>query len=155
MMDALDPDGFPLGPALAFLQRLWSLNHALERVSNRMTKKIGVTAQQRFVIRYVGTYPGITPGQLAAVLHLDPGTVSATLRRLEGKRLLVRRRDPADSRRVVLGLTRKGRALDVPTPGTVEEAVAELLAGCAKEEAVVVSALVDRLTELLEKKAGS
>jgi DNA-binding MarR family transcriptional regulator len=119
--------GYPLPEALEFLGRIWHLNHSLERLSNRMEGRLGVTAQQRFIIRCVGKYPGIAPGQLARILHLDPGTVSATLRRLEGKVLIERRPDERDRRRVTVGLTPEGRRLDRTSSGTVEHAVLGLL----------------------------
>lgn len=150
MTEQADPRAsYPLGPALDFLQRLWQLNHALERVSSRMEKCLGITAQQRLIIRCVGKYPGIPAGQLASLLHVDPGTVSAALRRLEGKGLLERRRDPRDKRRVALGLTAKGRALDHPAEGTVENAVERLLEGARAEEVAAMVTIAERLTGLL------
>jgi len=148
-------DQFPLGPPLDFLQRLWRLNHALERLSARMEKRFGVTAQQRLLIRCVGAYPGMTAGQLAIVLNVDPGTVSAALRRLEQKQLIERRRDPVDSRRVTLGLTQLGRALDTPAVGTVEAAVAELLATTPASDLQVLTAALERLTALVDEKLTS
>jgi DNA-binding MarR family transcriptional regulator len=152
MKKPIDAAEFPLGPALDFLQRMWRLNHALERLSGRMEKQLGITAQQRLLIRCVGKYPGITSGQLATVLHLDPGTVSIALRRLEHKGHTERRRDPSDGRRVALGLTSTGRALDAPTAGTVEEAVEQLLASCSPEQVDVVAGLLERFTTLLDEK---
>jgi DNA-binding MarR family transcriptional regulator len=146
---------FLLGPALEFLQRLWRLNHALERLSSRMLKQLGITAQQRLVVRCVGKYPGITAGQLAGVLHVDPGTVSTVLGRLEHKGVIQRRRDPADNRRVALGLTRKGRALDAPTAGTVEEAVNRLLVSSPPGEAQTAIIVIERLTSHLDETVGT
>lgn len=140
---------YPLGPALDFLQRLWQLNHALEKVSSRMEKRLGVTAQQRLILRCVGKYPSMTAGQLASLLHVDPGTVSAALRRLESKGLLERRRDPRDKRRASLGLTAKGRALDRPAAGTVEHAVERLLEGAHADELASMVKIVDQLAGLL------
>lgn len=140
---------YPLGPALDFLQRLWQFNHALEKLSSRMERRLGVTAQQRLVIRCIGKYPGVTAGRLASLLHLDPGTVSATLNRLESKGLLVRRRDPRDKRRACLGLTAKGRALDRPAPATVEHAVERLLGTLSAEEIASAIKVVDQFTALL------
>lgn len=141
---------YPLGPALDFLQRLWQLNRALEKVSSHMEKRLGVTAQQRLIIRCVGKYPGMTAGQLASLLHVDPGTVSAALGRLESKGLLERRSDPRDKRRICLGLTAKGRALDCPAAGTVEGAVERLLEGARADELSSMVKIVDQLAGLLQ-----
>ncbi len=116
-----------LPPALEFLQQLWHVNHALERLSSRMERSIGVTGQQRLVVRCVGRNPGMLAGQLAQVLHLDRGTVSATVKRLEAKKLITRRSDPRDGRRVSLRLTKKGQALDRPRKGTAEHAVEAMI----------------------------
>ena len=140
---------YPLGPALDFLQRLWQLNHALEKVSSRMEKRLGVTAQQRLILRCVGKYPGITVGHLATLLHVDPGTVSASLNRLESRGLLERRRDPRDKRRASLGLTARGRALDGPAGGTVENAVERLLSSAPADQLRTMLSVVDQLTQLL------
>lgn len=118
----------PLGEVLDFLRWLWAVDHALERVGRRMEARIGVTGPQRFVIRLVGRFPGIRPGRLAAMMHLHPSTVSGLIARLERRGLVARRADPRDGRRVQLGLTARGRALDVPTEGTIESAVAQVLA---------------------------
>jgi MarR family transcriptional regulator, organic hydroperoxide resistance regulator len=141
---------YPLGTSLEFLQCLWRLNQALEKLSSRMEKRLGITAQQRFVIRCVGKYPGMTAGQLAAVLHVDPGTVSAALKRLEDKELIERRRDPHDRRRVTLGLSAEGRALARPSAGTVEHAVDQLVASLKPRELDAIQGLLARLTTHLD-----
>lgn len=150
MIKQNDPSGsYPLGAALDFLQRLWQLNHALEKVSSTMEKRLGVTAQQRLILRCVGKYPGITAGRLATLLHVDPGTVSASLSRLESRGLLERGRDPRDKRRASLGLTARGRALDGPAGGTVENAVERLLSSAPADQLRTTVDVVDQLTRLL------
>lgn len=141
---------YPLGPALDFMRRVSELNHALERLSSRMDRTLGVTAQQRLILRCVGKYPGITAGQLALVLHLDPGTVSTCLRRLAGRRLVERRHDPRDRRRVVLGLTTEGRRLDQPTNGTVEHAVQQLLDDTDAADVAATAKVLAKLSRFLE-----
>lgn len=147
--DAVAVAQYPLGPALDFLQRIWQLNHALEQLSSRMEKRLGVTAQQRLILRCVGKFPGLTAGQLAALLHVDPGTVSASLNRLQRKGLVKRRPDPRDRRRASLGLTAKGRALDRPADGTVEAAVERLLEATHEQDLAAMVRVVGRLTALL------
>ena len=143
---------YPLSPALDFLQRLWQLNHTLEKLSSQMEKKLGVTAQQRLIIRCVGKYPGITSGQLATLLHVDPGTVSAALKRMSDKGLLERRSDPRDGRRVSLGLTAKGRKIDRSTKGTVEGAVEHLLEAASVKDVASAIEVFTQLTMFLGKE---
>lgn len=147
---------YPLGDGLEFLQRLWQLNHALERVSAAMERSLGVSAQQRFMLRCLGRYPGLSSGQLARLLHLDPGTVSATLGRLESKRLIERRRDPKDQRRVLLGLTAAGRRIDRQMPGTVEHVVERVLERSTRPEQETALRVLERLSaELHAEVAGA
>lgn len=143
------PPEYPLGPALDFLQRIWQLNQALEKVSARMRRRIGVTAQQRMILRCLGKFPGLTATQLAALLHLDPGTISAALNRLEDKQLVERRRDPRDKRRSALGLSVKGRRLDRPAPGTVEHAVEALLGSTPERELAATLKVLQRFRAAL------
>lgn len=138
-------------PALEFMQHLWALNHAVERTSLRMERELGVTAQQRLVLRCVGKYPGMMPTQVAALLHLDRGTISVTLRRLGRRGLITRRADPRDSRRVFLGLTKKGLELVQPCPGTVESAVEQTLATLGGPSLEATKLVLNRITEALER----
>jgi MarR family transcriptional regulator, organic hydroperoxide resistance regulator len=138
-----------LGAPLDFLRRVWELNHALERLSSRMEKTIGVTAQQRLVLRCVGKRPGITASELADLLHLDRGTVSTSLSRLADRGLMLRGSDPADGRRVTLTLTARGRRLDVASTGTVEHAVELLLRQAPGEETRAAASVLSQLAELL------
>ncbi len=132
-------------PTLDFLRRLWALSHALERLSVLMERSLGVTAQQRLVLRCLGLCPGVTAGQLAELLHLDPGTVSTHLRRLVEKRLVERKKDRRDARRVKLVLTKRGTALVRQSAGTVEHAVEQMLARANAGEVEATKAMLEEL----------
>jgi DNA-binding MarR family transcriptional regulator len=112
---------------LTFLRTLWRLNHLLERQSRLMARELGVTFPQRTVVRLVGGQPGISPGELAEYLHVDPGTLSTILRGLEKRGLIERASHPEDRRRVQIRLTESGRALESPDPVTVEAVVGSVL----------------------------
>lgn len=135
--------------SLDFLQCLWRTSHALEQRSRRMEKAIGLTAPQRLILRVLGRFPGMTAGQLARALHVDPGTLSASVRRLEARGLVERRRDPVDTRRVTLGLTRQGRALDVPAEGTVEAAADALLATASPKDLAATVRVLEQFADIL------
>lgn len=148
-----DPDNVvaELGPVLEFLREIWALNHAIERVSIRMEADLGLTAQQRFVIRILGKLPGTTPGQLARLLHVDPGSITAVIKRLEARELVARKRDPNDGRRVSLSLTARGRKLDVPAQVSVERAVATVLDRSTQADVAALRRLLGRLVDALEQ----
>lgn len=150
MKRAESDNEYPLGPAFEFLQQLWKLDHAREQLSLRMETALGITAQQRFLLRVVSRYPGIGAGQLARLLHVDSGTVSASLARLESKSLLERHKDPVDKRRASLCLTAKGRGLDQPTPGTAEHVVEEFLSEISESDLVTTMRVLETLTKRLE-----
>lgn len=141
-----------LEPALDFLQHLWQLNHAMERTSARMEDELGVTAQQRLLIRVLGARSGMTAAELAAVLHLDPATISVSLKRLEARGLLKRRRDPADRRRSGLSLTPKGRSLTRASPLTVEAAVKRTLRHEGERNSKIVRRVLRGLAQALSAK---
>jgi MarR family transcriptional regulator, organic hydroperoxide resistance regulator len=113
-------------PVLEFLRLMWAVDHELHRVSKRMIGRLGLTAPQRLALRFVGRHPGLTPGRLAELLHLDPGTVSGIVKRLEGAGLVSRVRGGGDTRRMHLTLTTSGQTLNRRRKGTVESAVLEL-----------------------------
>lgn len=146
----IDVEGARLGEALDFLRLIWALDHNLQSRSKKMQATIGLTGPQRLVIRIVSQYPGILAGELAGVLHLHPSTLTGILGRLEGRRLLVRRADDRDRRRVTLEVTKLGKRLDVPSAGTIEACVARALAGFprAKLESTreVLAMLTDELS---------
>src|SRR5678810_1294543 len=85
-------------PVLDFLRLMWAVDHELHRVSKAMTSRLGLTAPQRLAVRFVGRQPGLAPGQLAELLHLDPGTVSGIVKRLESSGLVSRERSGGDTR---------------------------------------------------------
>jgi MarR family transcriptional regulator, organic hydroperoxide resistance regulator len=117
----------PLGETLALMRLVWAVDHALQRRSKRMQIALGVTGPQRLVVRIVGRFPSITAGQLASLLELHPSTLTCIVKGLVRRKLITRTPDPRDTRRILLGLTAKGREVDHAKEGTIEEAVELLL----------------------------
>lgn len=123
-----------LPDVLQFMQLLWALVHALQRTSKRMSGDIGVTGPQRLVLRVAGLFPGLSAGELAAILHVHPSTLTGVLQRLVAQRLLTRIDDPRDRRRAVLRLTAAGSRVNATGRGTVEAAVAKALDGVSDHD---------------------
>jgi len=140
-----------LEPALSFLRELWALNHALESTSKRMYDRMGITAQQRMVLRFVGKFPRVSAGELAEMLHVEKSTLSLALKRLEERGLVARHRDAHDARRANVVLASKGRGFDVPTVGTVERAVERALDATRARDIETIRTFLHLLVRMLEE----
>jgi DNA-binding MarR family transcriptional regulator len=139
------------GPAEAieFMRVMWELAHALEKRSKWMHRELGITGPQRLVLRVIGEQPGLSPGEAARQLSLNPGTVSRLVAALERSGLVDRNGHDGDGRRQVLTLTRKGKALNDRRGGTIESAVREALANAGPGEARAARKFVARLNAAL------
>jgi DNA-binding MarR family transcriptional regulator len=91
---------------------------ALYGAANRMTRlyrpmldAMGLTYPQYLAMLVLWEQSPRTVGALGDALDLDSSTLTPLLKRLEAGGLVERHRDPEDERRVIVGLTDKGRAL--------------------------------------------
>jgi DNA-binding MarR family transcriptional regulator len=138
-----------LPDVLQFMQLLWAVVHGLDQTSKRMRGRLGVTGPQRLVLRLVGLYPGLSAGDLAAILHVHPSTLTGVIQRLATQGLLVRAIDPQDRRRAVLRLTAQGVRANNMRRGTVEAAVARALDGVSKPDRRAARRVLERLAQHL------
>jgi DNA-binding MarR family transcriptional regulator len=134
-----------LPDVLAFMQALWAVVHGVQSASKRMSARLGVTGPQRLVLRVLGLRPGVSAGDLAAILHVHPSTLTGVLQRVVDQQLVRRTGDPGDARRAVLRLTVKGRQVNAKRRGTVEAAVARALAAAAPADRAAARRVLERL----------
>ena len=144
-------DARTLPADLELMQALWSVDHALDVMSRRMVRRLGITGPQRLVIRLLGRFPGASPGDLAKLLRLHPATVTGVLKRLEARRLVTRVSDPWDGRKSQIRLTRKGEALDKPDADTVEAAVGRVLSRLPRRHVELARRVLTALEEELTR----
>jgi DNA-binding MarR family transcriptional regulator len=137
------------------MRLIWAVAHGLESTSKRMRSALGVTGPQRLVLRLLGHYGKLSPGELAALMHIDPSSLTGILQRLEGGKFLKRVRDPADGRRAILNLTKKGRSLNAYRAGTVEESVRRTLSALSHAKISAARDVLRALSEELEPTFGS
>ena len=143
------PPARPLGEVLEFMQALWAVAHGLESTSKRMQETLGVTGPQRLVLRLIGHFEQTSPGELAALLHVHPSSLTGVLRRLESGNFVKRKRDPKDGRRAILTLSPLGQRLNARDAGTVEEAVRRVLATAGADRIAAARELLQALSQEL------
>lgn len=128
-----------LGGALDFLQAIRDLAHVIGLTSRQMQERDGLSATQETVLRIVGRFPDIAAGELAELLRVHPGALSAVVRRLENKGMLARRRDAVDKRKVLLGITAAGRQAMQAATTSFEVVLQEAMQSVPPEQLVTTA----------------
>ena len=120
------PAGEPqllLDNQLCFL--VYRLHRGITDLYRPILAELGLTYPQYLAMLVLWEEQQATVARLGERLHLDSGTLSPLLKRLEGAGLVVRQRSSVDERSVVVTLTASGRALRRRAA-----AVPERIAGC-------------------------
>lgn len=127
----------------------------------------GVTRRYAELLTEVGlTYPQyvtmlalwdagapLTVGEIGERLHLDSGTLTPVLKRLESAGHVARHRDDADERRVLVEVTPEGERLRAQVADVPERAWRGT--GLQAEDAQQLRRLLDRLLNGLDASASS
>lgn len=92
----------------------------------------------------------VRPGMLAACSHATPGAVSQTLKSLEEKGLIVRRRGEGDSRSVTISLTNAGHEFEKEGRRLHDERFMHMLEFLGEDDAREFVRIVNRMLEFEE-----
>ena len=80
---------------------------------------LDLTYTQYIAMMVLWEKKAVTVKEMGAMLHLDSGTLTPLLKKMEAKGLLIRRRSTEDERSLIVSLTEEGealreRAMDIP-----------------------------------------
>ncbi len=90
---------------------LYAATNLIQRLYRPLLEPLGLTYSQYLVMLILWEKEPVTVGDIRACLHLDIGTLSPLLKRMEQAGFITRARDAEDERRVLVGLTEHGRSL--------------------------------------------
>lgn len=98
---------------------LYAASNLFGRLYRPVLARLGLTYPQYLVMLVLWEQAPQSVGALGGRLHLDSGTLTPLLKRMERAGLVTRQRDATDERRVLIGLTEQGASLraaarDVP-----------------------------------------
>ena len=102
-------DCIRLGNQLCF--PLYACAKAVVRHYRRPLEELGLTYTQYLVMMVLWEYGGMTESRLGGFVHLDSGTLTPLLKRLEKQGLINRIRPNTNERKLFLSLTEEGEAL--------------------------------------------
>ena len=101
-------------------QLCFPLYAAARKVTGAYTpllKPLGITYTQYIVLLVLWEKDGQTVGAIGDLLHLDNGTLTPLLKKMETEGIVTRLRSKEDERRVTIQLTEKGKALKKQAEG--------------------------------------
>ncbi len=78
---------------------------------NPYLKPLGLTYTQYIVFMVLWDKESVNVGQLGEILHLDAGTLTPLLKRLEKEGYVMRKRSEEDERVTLVSITKKGNEL--------------------------------------------
>ena len=105
----------------------------------------GLRPRHHAVLSALAEQPELsTQHAIGGCLTIDPSTMVTVVDELEARKLVHRRRDPADRRRYVLRLTAEGRRMYDRCVVVAEQVEAELLATLDDEERATLRLLLQR-----------
>ena len=131
---------------------IYSAGHAFSAAYRQVLEPLGLTYPQYIVMLVLGESEAASVKAIAGRLHLDPGTVTPILKRLEKAGLVTRRRDVKDERILQVSLTEEGQA----TRQRLQDARHRLLCSIGWSEADVAAlrSEVQGLSEQLRTATG-
>jgi MarR family transcriptional regulator, organic hydroperoxide resistance regulator len=131
-----------LDDALCFA--LYTASRAVTHLYRPLLDDVGLTYPQYIVMLALWEQEGVAVKTLGDVLHLDYGTLSPLLKRLEARGLIRRERRPDDERIVTISLTERGNELRTEAaciPDTITSGM-----GLNKSEFTALNHTLRRLT---------
>jgi MarR family transcriptional regulator, organic hydroperoxide resistance regulator len=108
------PSSQPLSPFTIDGQLCFALHSASRAMTacyRQGLEALGLTYSQYAVMLVLWQHEAVSMGSLCEQLHLDSGTLSPLLKRLEKQGRVTRRRRPEDERTLEIACTDEGRAL--------------------------------------------
>ncbi|MFD9545651.1 MarR family winged helix-turn-helix transcriptional regulator [Streptomyces sp. NPDC060022] len=128
---------------------LQAASRAFGGVYREALRELGLTYPQYLAMMVLWEHGPLPVKTIGERLHLDSGTLSPLLKRLETAGLVKRERSPEDERSVTVHLTGSGTALReraLPVPRTILGAT-----GMSVQEILALQATLGRLTASLSR----
>lgn len=132
---------------------LYAATNMIQRLYRPLLAPLGLTYAQYLVLLLLWERSSATVGELRECLHLDPGTITPLLKRMEAAGFLKRRRSQDDERRVIVEPTECAVALRSDAAHIPASLGARLGMDSAHGEQLyhLTTKLVESLTEALGK----
>ena len=143
-------DIVPLEQQLCF--SVYSAAHAFTAAYKPLLEPFGLTYPQYIVLLALWQKDGVSVKEIGSRLHLDSGTLTPLLKRLQAAGYIRRERDPENERQLRVELTKQGQRLRTET-AEVRKILVDALGG-SEEAILALRQQVDTMTGHLRSMPG-
>lgn len=121
--------------------------------SRDLVKHYGLTGPQLVVLQEISKHEEIKPGKLAKAVSLSQATVTGILERLEGRRLIARRRSESDRRSVLVRTTPEAVHMLNTGPPVMQVSFAEAFQRLEDWEQTHILSALQRVVSLMNAES--
>lgn len=122
---------------------LYAASREVIKIYKPLLDKYGLTYTQYIAMLVVWEYERITVKEMGQKLHLDSGTLTPVLKKLQSMGLIIKYRDKNDDRVVIVEVSEKGRELKDKIIDVPEQMYCRL--GTNVEDAIQLKKMLDKL----------
>ena len=122
---------------------LYAASREVIKIYKPLLDKYGLTYTQYIAMLVVWEYEKITVKEMGQKLHLDSGTLTPVLKKLQSMDLIDKYRDKNDDRVVIVEVSEKGRELKDKITDVPEQMYCRL--GSKVEDAIQLKKMLDKL----------
>ena len=118
--------------------------------SRKLNQSYSLTGPQALVLKEIVARKRISPGELAKQISLSQATITDIVKRLEKRGLVTRVRDAKDRRKILLEITKDGKALIKAAPQLLQEQFIERLSKLEDWEQTLLLSSLQRVASLMD-----
>lgn len=133
----------------AILIALRRVMRAVDQHSRKLAQSHGLTGPQAILLSEIVRSGSLTGSELARRVSLSQATVTDIVKRLEGRHLLVRVRNPDDRRQVLLQATPDGETLVKQSVPLLQERFLQRLGELKEWEKTLLLSSLQRIAEMM------
>ncbi|HOP05720.1 MAG TPA: MarR family transcriptional regulator [candidate division Zixibacteria bacterium] len=147
--EIISPDPFFESCGMRVLTALRRIIRAVDLHSRRLYAEHQVTTPQMICLYSLVRAGRTTQSKLAAEVNLSMSTINGIIDRLETRKLVKRRRDNSDRRRVWLEVTESGRKLAESAPILLQDRLSNALRRLPVLEQAAIALSLERVVALI------
>ncbi len=91
---------------------LYAASRLITRAYQPFLDELGITYPQYLVLMVLWEQRELPVNDIAKKLHLKTNTITPLLKRMEDQAWIIRKKDPKDQRKVIIGLSSKAKSIE-------------------------------------------